>query len=149
MKNKNKYIIIGLIVLIIVWLVWKRRKGTTAHKTAGTTTSGSSGSLPISSGGSTSTSSGCTNTTVLKRGTICDRVQWSQYKINQAASMLGIARLADDGNFGSKTESAFLKVLGKKTGTWNEVNDKVNALLHNALMSTNNGWTYADGTPVY
>lgn len=135
MKKNKKYILIGLGVVFIIYLIWKNRKGSNAFAKNTTPIATSS----VGSSNNTSTSSGCTNTTVLKRGINCgprmpnNRVQWSQNKINQVASILGIQTLVDDGVFGEKTETAFQKLLGKKTGSWNEVQGKVNALLTGLL----------------
>lgn len=132
MKKNKKYILIGLGVIFIIYLVWKNRKGSNAFA-KNTTPIATGSNSSVGSSNNTSTSSGCTNTTVLKRGDKCDRVQWSQYKINQVATIIGIANLSEDSVFGAKTETAFQKLLGKKTGTWNEVQSKVNALLTGLL----------------
>lgn len=63
----------------------------------------------------------CDKNTVLKRGKSCQAVLYSQKQINMVFDKLGISRLEEDGVFGSKTEAAFLKLLGKKTGAYTEV----------------------------
>lgn len=154
MKNKKtRNIIIAIVVLIIVIWLWKKYKDS---KPTETTPSKDGGSASSSSGGSASSSNpNCTNATVLKKGMKgCDRISWSQYKINQVHTMLGIPKLVQDADFGAKTEAAFQKLLGKKTGSWNEVLAKANQMLHNATMqgsdyNPNTGWYYADGTPAW
>lgn len=132
MKNK-KYIIYTLIALFVIWIIWKNVKGNRAYTQPTTTSNPNIATNSVTTGTNSGTSSSgfsCTNETVLKKGMKCDRVQWCQYKINQVASILGIAKLTNDSIFGSKTEQAFQKLLGKKTGTWNEVREKCNQLLH-------------------
>jgi|GEM_PF-6515925 len=130
MKKYGKQIIIGLVIVVVLYTifkVWKGKKQNSlpAPSTAPVTTA----SYTSPTGSATTGASGCTNSTILKKGIECDRVQWSQYKINQVLKQLGIAKLADDGVFGSKTETAFQKLLGKKTGSWNEVLTKVNSII--------------------
>lgn len=153
MKNKStlKKVIIALVIIFVIYLIWKNIKGKNAQ---GSTTATGSNSVSSGSSSTSSASSGCTNTTVLKKGSKCDRVQWSQYKINAIRTILGIEKLAEDGVFGSKTEAAFQKLLGKKTGTWNEVLTKANNVGLYGLSGTQNsnddfGWYFADGTPAY
>lgn len=128
LNPNTKKIVIGAVVVIVVFLIAKaimsKRGNTKETATAGTTATASGTANIVSSG----TTAGCTNTTVLKKGSRCDRVQWSQYKINQVYGRLGISPLTEDGIFGSKTEAAFQKLLGKKTGTWTEVKSKADAL---------------------
>lgn len=128
LNPNTKKIVIGAVVVIIVFLIAKAimsKKGNTKDTTSST---GGTATASIVSAGTTTTTAGCTNTTVLKKGTRCDRVQWSQYKINQVYGRLGISPLTEDGIFGSKTEAAFQKLLGKKSGTWTEVKSKADAL---------------------
>lgn len=121
----TKKVIIILVVVLVLWIIWKNAKGRKSYtEPSDTTSTPSVATAPT----------GCTNTTVLKRGSKCDRVQWAQYKINTVRDILKIERLADDGVFGAKTESAFIKLLGKNSGTWNEVKAKADQL---ALQSFN------------
>lgn len=126
MKVNKKYIIGGVILIVIIFIIVKvvRAKKLNSTPIASTTTSTAS----VTSTG-TSSAGTCSNSTILKRGTKCDRVQWAQYKINKVSSKLGIAKLVDDGIFGSKTEAAFQKLLGKKSGSWNEVQAKVDSII--------------------
>lgn len=129
MKKYGKQIIIGLVIVVVLYTifkVWKGKKQNSLPAPSNVPVATASYTSPA--GGSTSEASGCTNSSILKKGSKCDRVQWSQYKINQVASKLGIAKLTEDSVFGSKTEAAFQKLLGKKTGSWNEVLSKVNSI---------------------
>lgn len=134
--NNKKLIIFGLIAIFIIWLIWKNVKGNRAYTQpiSNSNTSSQTTQITTSSSG-TSSNGSCTNDTVLKKGMSCDRVEWSQYKINQVASQLGISLLVKDSKFGSKTEQAFQKLLGKKTGSWNEVLSKCNQLLHQSVAT--------------
>lgn len=129
----TKKIIVFAVIALVIYVIYKNVKGKVSRDTSNVSLSTASTgySTPVSNTGSTSTTtnSGCTNSTVLKKGSKCDRVQWSQYKINQVKDVLGIAKLTEDGIFGSKTETAFQKLLGKKTGSWNEVKTKVDTMI--------------------
>lgn len=130
MKKYGKQIIIGLVIVVVLYVIFKVWKGKNLNSTPSQTTAPVTTASYTSPTGSTTTgASGCTNSSLLKKGSKCDRVQWSQYKINQVASKIGIAKLTEDSVFGSKTETAFQKLLGKKTGSWNEVLTKVNSII--------------------
>lgn len=106
-----------------------------SKKPASTPSSSSS-----TSSSSTSTSgSGVTNDTVLKLTSPLmknDRVQWVQYLNNKYAKAKkakdknsNLAILTEDGIYGTKTEAAVNRLMGKKTTTWTEFQTRVNGYL--------------------
>lgn len=114
-----KILIVVILLVIIVVAIRKYRASKQENASTATTP------IKASSGITTKPALICENTTVLKKGSKCDRVEWAQYEINKVASKLGIAKLAQDGIFGTKTEAAFKKLLGKSSASYAEVRDKV------------------------
>ncbi|HLW38818.1 MAG TPA: hypothetical protein VKX31_00410 [Brumimicrobium sp.] len=121
MKLPSKKVIIGAVVGILLTLAVravilnKRNKSEAPQKNADDSTdkkpTGIKNGIPTE----------CDKNTVLKRGKSCQAVLYSQKQINMVFDKLGISKLEEDGIFGSKTEAAFLKLLGKKTGAYTEV----------------------------
>ncbi|HRO75949.1 MAG TPA: hypothetical protein PLP27_07365, partial [Crocinitomicaceae bacterium] len=82
---------------------------------------------PKTGGSNTSsTQVGCTNETVLKRGSKCDRVQWIQHYFNtKVLPKVTGTRLVEDGIFGEKTELAVKQITGSTKTTWTNFKSKV------------------------
>lgn len=155
MKNKKtRRIVIGLIILVIVILLFRQYRKN-RDKDKGTN---DSSNTTTQSGGNNSSASTFTETTILKRGMNSSKasknvIKWSQYEINQIRSKTNLPKLAEDGIFGEKTEKAFNVVLGRNTGTYREVYNRVREIGLYGLYGSNNSnsddsWYYADGTKV-
>lgn len=122
MKNKKakNAIIIVVVILILFFVVrYVRARNDQAGEKSLPGPSSGSGS---SSGSPKATPTVIDNNTTLKKGMAKnDRVMWVQSHFNKyVAPARGYAKIAYDGVFGSKTEDAVFKTLGKKTTTWNE-----------------------------
>ncbi|TXI86451.1 MAG: hypothetical protein E6Q36_09360 [Chryseobacterium sp.] len=112
-------ILIAVIILVIIIVVIRKKRAKQAEETTIKTPN------KAITGITTKPALICENTTPLKKGSKCDRVEWAQYEINKVASKIGIAKLAQDGIFGTKTEAAFKKLLGKTSASYAEVRNKV------------------------
>lgn len=125
---KRKYIYIGLAVIfvLIIWFKTRKQKDST--------TDGSDTKDSGSSSGGTYKTKNCSKSTVLKKWDVCLSVGNAQYQINLVNDLLGIEKLETDKKFGKKTEIAFQKLLGKKTGTYNEVVSKRRTLRYIPAM---------------
>lgn len=143
MKEHKAKIIIGIIILVILYLAYRYHRAKTDNNIVPPPTGGTTGNNNAT-GTNSALGSSCTNTTILKRGSNCDRVEWSQYEINRVASKIGIStknkkgeyKLDQDGKFGSDTEKAFQKLLNKKTASYQEVFNKVKSLLSSNSSNT-------------
>lgn len=127
MKKNKKAIIIIVVIIILIFVVRaiKSRLDTANDLETGAAQTGGGSNIST-----TPTTKPCDNNTILKKGSNCkQQVQWSQYEINKVVSQLGISKLIEDGVFGSKTEAAFSKLLGKTTGSYSEVFNKVKTKL--------------------
>lgn len=128
MKNHPEKIIIGLVIVVIILVYMYRRKSRIENINT-------SSDLPATPSSNTTTPvTVFDNNTVLKRGmnsssATLNVIAYSQYELNKVATLKGFEKLSVDGAFGSKTETAFLKVLGKKTGSYAEVYNKVASLI--------------------
>lgn len=120
-KNLNKnqkeliYLGVGILVMVLTFFtirkVRSRKSRSTVSPGHNTFTPGTQQFMKID----------CDKSTVLHRGIECHAVTYSQKQINMISSELGIERLAEDGKFGAATEKAFIKLINKPTGTYNEV----------------------------
>ncbi len=120
-KNKAKNAIVIIVIILILFFVVRyiRARNDQAGEKSLLGSSPSSGS---SSGSSKPTPTVVDNNTTLKKGMAKnDRVMWVQSHFNKyVAPARGYAKISYDGVFGSKTEDAVFKTLGKKTTTWTE-----------------------------
>lgn len=118
--KKALYIVAAILIVVFIYRQMKKRKASAEYNPGTSSTSSGTTSNVIPST-STYTEISCTNSTVLKRGVKCHAVGYSQKQINMIYQDLGINKLDEDDKFGEKTEAAFVKLLGKKTGTYNEI----------------------------
>ncbi len=132
-KDMKKKLIIGVIILVVVIVVFrflKKSKGSTPGTPPPSLTTQTAPVAAPSAPSNPSSAPTCSNDTVLKRGSKCDRVEWVQYYYNKYVAIpLNKTKLDQDGAFGSKTESAVNAVLGKKTTTWSEWKKKLESLV--------------------
>lgn len=118
MKKKNnttRNIIIGIVILVVIYFVFKNFKtnNTNTNTNATNSTPNNINNTP------TQTQPACTNTTILKRGSKCDRVQWVQNYFNTKVlpKVVGTP-LVEDGVFGEKTELAVKQITGYTQTSW-------------------------------
>lgn len=80
---------------------------------------------PVKNNNPSNLSTNCSKTTVLKKGMKNFCVKSAQELVNRNNTKVGISRIGVDGIFGSDTEKAMEAILGKKTGTYQEMVTKL------------------------
>lgn len=126
MKNKKTVIIV--IVIIVLLFVFRYAKSRIENAKTSKEDEGAIYTTPKSP-----VLTVIDNNTILKKEMAKnDRVKWVQNYFNKyVAPSRGLAKITYDGVFGSKTEDAVFKTLGKKTTTWTEFKSHVDSNYNN------------------
>ena len=126
--SKKTILIIGgsVLVILILRALKSRYENSGTFTASGNTPEASTASIiPISTPSAPAVlNENCDHSTLLKSGDKSLCVQYAQKQINLVNDKLGIAKLDEDGIFGAKTQEAFIKLLGKSTGTYSEVTEQ-------------------------
>lgn len=137
MQKQTKVVLIVILVLALLWFYFRRDKNET---TATSNLSDSSGG----GGTGTGTNSGLKDLghdTILKKGSKGLQVKWLQELYNSKyAEPKGLTKLATDGIFGAKTESAVKGLSGKTSISWGAWRTFLNATPSSSFTSMLTDW---------